>query len=184
MNQTSTEDYLIKQVIQDVLVPSAVRTIDLDARYRVSASFSVDVSASQGTRTADGKNRTEYAAGLLFPRIFGDTSSTRLQLGIRQNFLSKDKFTKVAYDYWGKTLSVGLAYTLSDEAYDDGTTNKRTILMVDAGIFVLENIRGSLGYEMATDSKVKANALFVMFGYKFGSSTSSPRTRPARFEEM
>jgi len=184
VNQTTTEDYLIKQVIQDVLVPSAVRTIDLDARYRVSQAFSVDVSASRGTRTADGKTRTEYTGGLLFPKVLGDTSSTRLQLGVRQNFLSKDNFTKIAYDYWGKSVSVGVAYTLSNEAYDDGTTNKRTIMMVDAGIFVLDDIRGALGYEMEPDSKVKANALFIMFGYKFGTSASSPRTRPARFEEM
>ncbi len=184
LNQTTTEDYLIKQVIQDVLVPSAVRTIDADVRYRVSSSFSVDVSASRGTRTVDGKSRTEYAAGLLFPKVLGDTSSTRLQLGVRQNFLSKDNFSKIAYDYWGRTLSVGVAYTLSNETYDDGTTNKRSILMVDAGIFVLEDIRGAVGYEMESDSKVKANALFIMVGYKFGVSASSPRTRPARFEEM
>jgi hypothetical protein len=184
VNQTTTEDYLIKQVIQDVLAPSSVRTIDLDMRYRVSTALSVDVSASRGTRTADGKSRTEYAAGLLFPKVLGDTSSTRLQYGIRQNFLSKDNFTKIAYDYWGKTVSVGVAYTLSNESYDDGTTNKRSIMMVDAGIFVLDDIRGALGYEMESDSKVKANALFIMFGYKFGASASSPRTRPARFEEM
>lgn len=184
VNQTTTEDYLIKQVIQDVLVPSAVRTIDLDLRYRVSQAFSVDASASQGTRTADGKVRTEFTGGLLFPKVLGDTSSTRLQLGVRQNFLSKDNFTKIAYDYWGKTVSVGVAYTLSNETYDDGTINKRTILMLDAGIFVLEDVRGSLGYEMESDSKVKANALFVMFGYRFGTSATSPRTRPARFEEM
>ncbi len=184
LNQTTTEDYLIKQVIQDVLAPSAVRTIDADVRYRVSSSFSVDVSASRGTRTVDGKSRTEYAAGLLFPKVLGDTSSTRLQLGVRQNFLSKDNFSKIAYDYWGRTLSVGVAYTLSNETYDDGTTNKRSIMMVDAGIFVLEDIRGAVGYEMESDSKVKANALFIMVGYKFGVSASSPRTRPARFEEM
>jgi hypothetical protein len=184
INQTTTEDYLIKQVIQDVLVPSAVRTVDADVRYRVTPSFSVDASVNRGTRTADGKSRTEYAAGLLFPKVLGDTSSTRLQLGVRQNFLSKDNFTKIAYDYWGKSLSVGLAYTLSNETYDDGTTNKRSIMMVDAGIFVLDDIRGALGYEMESDSKVKANALFIMFGYKFGVSASSPRTRPARFEEM
>ncbi|WP_218109975.1 hypothetical protein [Oligoflexus tunisiensis] len=184
LNQTTTEDYLIKQVIQDVLVPSSVRTIDLDARYRLSSAMSVDVSASQGTRTVDGKVRTEYTAGLLFPRVLGDTSSTRLQVGTRQNFLSKDNFTKIAYDYWGATLSVGLSYTLSTEDYDDGTTNKRTIMMVDAGIFVLDDIRGALGYELESDSKVDASALFIMFGYKFGKSASSPRTRPARFEEM
>jgi hypothetical protein len=184
VNQTTTEDYLIKQVIQDVLVPSSVRTIDLDMRYRLTPAMSVDVSASRGTRTVDGKSRTEYAAGLLFPRVLGDTSSTRLQFGVRQNFLSKDSFTKVAYDYFGEKFSLGAAYTLSTEDYDDGTTNKRTILMVDAGIFVLDDIRGSLGYEMESDSKVKANALFIMFGYKFGVSTSSPRNRPARFEEM
>jgi hypothetical protein len=184
VNQTTTEDYLIKQIIQDVLVPSAVRTIDLDARYRVTPLFSVDVSASRGTRTADGKTRTEFAGGLLFPKVLGETSSTRLQLGVRQNFLSKDNFSKIAYDYWGKAFSLGVAYTLSNEAYEDGTTNKRSIMMVDAGIFVFDDIRGALGYEMEADSKVKAKALFIMFGYKFGTSAASPRTRPARFEEM
>jgi hypothetical protein len=184
LNQTSTEDYFIKQTLQDVLKPSPVRTLDFDVRYRFTSSFSVGLEASQSSRTADSKNRTEYSLGLLFPRLLGDTSSTRLQYGIRQNFLSKDKFSKVAYDYWGKTLSVGVGYTITDETYDDGTRNKRTVLMVDAGVYVLSDIRGSLGYEVESDSKVKANALFVMFGYKFGSSASSPRTRPARFEEL
>ncbi len=182
--QTSTEDYLIKQTLQDNLAPSTVRSLDLSARYRVTANFSVEAGAERGSRSSDGLTRTEYSAGLLFPRILGDTSSTRLQLGVRQNFLSKDKFTKIAYDYWGKTLSVGLSHTITDETYDDDTKNKRSVTTVDAGVFVLDDIRGSLGYEVESDSKVNAKALFVMVGYRFGSMASSPRTKPARFEEL
>ncbi len=183
--QTNTEDYLIKQVLQDTLAPSAVRSLDLDLRYRFAASFSVDLGASRGTRAADGLTRTEYSVGLLFPKILGDTSSTRLQLGVRQNFISQDKFTKVAYDYWAKTFSIGVSHTITDETYEDGTLNKRSATMVDAGIFILDNIRGSLGYEIESDSKVNAKALFVMFGYRFGSmSVASPRNKPARFEEL
>ncbi len=57
--------------------------------------------------------------------------------------------------------------------------------MIDVGLFFFESLRGSLAYEIESDSQVNAKALLVMFGYRFGStSVSSLRTQPPRFEEL
>ncbi|MCX6130946.1 MAG: hypothetical protein NTX25_18050 [Proteobacteria bacterium] len=183
--QTNTEDYLIKQVIQDTLAPSAVQSFNLDLRYLISNHLSIDLASSEGRRTSDGLKRTENALGLLFPRLLGDSSSVRLQLGVRANFQSHDKFSKISYDFYARSFSIGLSYMIVDENYDDGTTNKRTIANLDGGFFLFDDIRGSVGYELENDSKVNASALLMMLGYRFGAgSLSAPRTKPARFEEI
>lgn|GEM_PF-5312601 len=183
--QTTTEDYLIKQTLEDSLVPSAVQSLNFELRHRYSPTFSLDYSLSYGRRSADGLTRTEYALGTLFPRLFSSSGSARAQFGIRNNFQSKENFLKVGYDYWSRSFGLGVSHVINNENYEDGTKNTRQISLIDMGFFFFDDFRGSLGYQREQDKSVQANAMFVMVGYRFGSGAVSPvRTKPARFEAI
>ena len=185
LQQTNTEDYLIKQVLQDTLKPSAVQSLNLGLRYNIASSLAIDLTFSQGKRTADGLTRTETAFGLLLPRLLGDSSSTRFQVGTRKNFQSQDKFSKISYDYFARSVNLGLSYMIIDEKYQDGATNKRTIANLEGGLYFFDDVRAALGYQLENDNQIKANAFFFMVGYRFGSGlASATRTKPARFEGM
>lgn len=183
--QTSTEDYLIKQTLQDTLQPSTVRVLDLEWRYRVTQTMAMDASFARATRSADGLSRTEYALGLLFPRLLSDNTSSRLQFGKRSNYQSQDQFIKLGFDYFGKEFSLGLSHLINTQDFSNSPDNKQSISTIDAGIFLSDDIRSALAYEIEKDNKVDAKAFFLMVGYRFGSgSVSGIRTRPARFEEL
>lgn len=185
IQQTSTEDYLVKQTLQDNLAPSSVRSIDLSLRQRFSSSFALDYSASYGTRSVDGKTRTELAFGVLLPKLLSESGSGKAQLGKRSNFTSDDTFFRFGYDYWSKSFGGGLSHLIVNEDYRAGGKNSRQITTIDGGFFVSDDIRGSVGYQLETDDQVSANALFLMLGYRFGVGSVSPvHTKPPRFESF
>ncbi len=183
--QTNTEDYLIRRDILDPLAPSPVQTLSFDLRHRMLPGLSVDYSADYSRRTVDGKNETGVALGVILPKLLVSTGSFRAQYGMRNNYLSKDKYIRGGYEYWNQNFSISLIHTASQEDYEDGFVNHRQVTNLDAGFFLNDRIRGSLGYQREKDDKVSANALFVMLGYRFGKGTVAPvRTKPALFEEI
>jgi hypothetical protein len=185
IQQTNTEDYLINQTLQESLKPSPVQNVNLEARHRLSPTFSIDYKLSFGKRTIDSKKQNEYAFGFLFPGLLSESGSGRTQLGIRDNFQSREKFFRVGYDYWSDTFSIQFSHLINKEDYEDGTANLRQVSFVDGASYLSDNLRASLGYQHEEDSKVSANAFFLMIGYRFGSgSVSSGRLKPAKFESI
>ncbi len=96
VQQTNSEDYLLKQTMQDNLAPSSVRTLNADLRYFLNKNIAFDLGLNQGTRAQDGLARQEVILGVALHRILGDSSSTRAQYGTRKNFQSEDKIIRLA----------------------------------------------------------------------------------------
>lgn len=185
LQQTSTEDYLIKQTLQDNLAPSSVRSLDLSFRQRLSPTLALDYSASYGSRSDDGKTRTELAFGVFLPKLMSESGSAKAQVGTRSNFTSSDQFVKVGYDYWSKSFGGGLSHLVVMEDYESGEKNTRQITSIDGGFYLSDHIRGTAGYQLEQDNQVSANALFLMVGYRFGVGSVSPvHTKPPRFESF
>lgn len=185
LSQTNTEDYLLKQELLDPLPPSAEQSLRVDLRYRMTSWMSLDGLAGYSKRVADGSSQTEFALGAIFPKLLLPTGSFRAQYGVRDNYYSKDNYIRAGYDYWNQYFSMSLIHTVSNETFDDDTKNSRQSTYVDAGFFLSDRIRGSVGYQREQDDRVSASALFVMVGYRFGSRSLPPiRTKPALFEEI
>ncbi|MBC7532388.1 MAG: hypothetical protein H7318_12485 [Oligoflexus sp.] len=185
LSQTNTEDYLIQQDILDPLPPSAEQSLRFDLRHRMLNWISMDYSGGYSKREVDGKSQSEIAIGFVLPKLLLPTGSFRAQYGVRDNYFSKDRFIRGGYDYWNQSFSLSLIHTSSAEEFDDKTKNNRQTTNIDGGFFLSDRLRGSLGYQIEQDDKVSASALFVMIGYRFGSSSVPPiRNKPALFEEI
>ena len=185
LQQTNTEDYFLKQTIEDTLKPSPVQTLGFELRQRLLQNLSFDYSLLFGKRTEDGLTQKELAFGILLPRLIFDASSLRTQFGVRNNFQSKDNFVRISYDYWARYIGLGLSHLIVKEDYESGLKNQRQISTIDSSFFLSEDLRGTLAYQIESDDKASAKALFVMIGYRFGEASVSPvRTKTPRFESM
>ena len=185
VQQTDTEDYLLKQEVQDALLPSAVQSVALDVRQRTSSHLSFDYLLRYGRRAADSLTQDELGVGILKHEFLGKSDSVRFQLALRRNFTSRDRIYRLAYDYWSRSLSIGLSHVMTQLSYDSGRNDTRQDTSLDAGFFLSDKLRGSLGIQREADSLVSANALFFMVGYRFGGGSASPvRQKPALFESM
>ncbi len=183
--QTNTEDYLIQQDILDPLPPSGEQFLRFDLRHRMLTFLSMDYFASFGKREADGKTQSEYALGVILPKLLSTNGSLRAQYGIRNNYVSKDNYIRGGYDYWNQYFSASLIHTIMKQEYEDGFENNRQITMIDGGFFLNDRVRGSLAYQIEKDDKLSASAFFLMLGYRFGNGAVAPiRTKPALFEEI
>lgn len=184
--QTNTEDYLIQQDILDSLAPSGEQQLRFDLRHRIFAFLNFDYLLAFSKREADGKAQSEYALGLIVPKLLSNSGSARAQYGIRNNYFSKDRYFRVGYDFWNKFFSASLMHTVIDMEYEDtGLKNTRQVSTVDGGFFLNERVRASVAYQREQDAVLSASALFLMVGYRFGSGPAAPiRTRPAPFEEI
>lgn len=191
VNQTNTEDYLIKQSLLDPLPPSPVQTYMADIRYRLHPRLSLDLSSSFSRRSLDSKTSSEVAFGVISPKFLLANGSIRAQYGVRDNYLSADNFARVGYDYWNQYFSLSLSHLISKEVYEaeEGEEaeepNTRQISVVEGGFYLSESLRGSLSYQVEKDDQVTADAFFLMVGYRFGSGSVSPvRTKLSPWEEI
>ena len=164
LSQTNTEDYLIQQDILDPLPPSPEQSVRFDLRQRVFAQLSLDYSAGYSRRVEDTKTMSEYALGVIVPKLLVSTGSFRAQYGIRNNYFSKDRYIRGGYDYWNQFFSLSLIHTVIASEYDDKTKNNRQITNIDGGFYVSDRFRGALGYQREKDDKLSASAFFVMLG--------------------
>jgi hypothetical protein len=145
----------------------------------------MDYSGEYSKRSADGKSQSEVALGIVLPKLILPSGSFRAQYGLRDNYLSKDKFIRAGYDYWNQNFSLSLMHTSTAEVFDDNTKNNRQTTNVDGGVFFSDRLRASLGYQREKDDRLSASALFVMVGYRFGTGSMAPiRQKPALFEEI
>ncbi len=183
--QTDMEDYFLKQTLQDTLVPSAVQSLNFELRQRLSNHLSLDYLARYGRRAQDSLTQDEVGIGVLKSELISKSDSVKAQFVLRRNFISRDRVIRVGYEYWSRGLSLGLSHIMTQETYEDGEANTRQDSSIDAGFFLSDRLRGSLGVQREADSRVSANALFFMIAYRFGGGSSSPvRLKPAEFESL
>lgn len=191
--QTNTEDYLIRQELLDPLPPSAVQTFTGDIRYRFHPRFNLDLSTSFSKRAIDGKTANDAAIGVISQKFILASGSARAQFGVRNNYLSKDNYVRVGYDYWNQYFSLGVSHFISketlkeeeDSVFGNELENNRQISTIEGGFYLSEAVRGSLSYQIEKDDHLSASAFFFMIGYRFGSGGVSPvRVKPSPWEEI
>ena len=184
--QTNTEDYLIRRDLLDELLPSSEQAINLDIRHRMFSMLSVDYSAGFSKRSADGKTANDFALGIILPKFLLATGSLRAQFGQRTGYTSEGTFIRAGYEYWNQTFSASLIHTVRNDTYEeDQFKTTRQITDVDAGIFLSDRLRGSVGFQREADERLSATAFFMMVGYRFGVGSVAPvRQKPSLFEEI
>lgn len=170
------------KTFREQLPASAFDSTQVRPTTKFSKTLGLTGKAQYDRRYTDGLTRTDLAAG---PMYTGNKFGATLLLGQRANFISDDSYARVMLQYYVRRADASLTFEQGKETYEDGTVLNPQSIMLDAGFYFGDRIRGGFGYNLLQDERVKVAAMLLTVGYRFGSGEGNePRETPAPLEEV